>query len=164
MKTTILYNNPFSWFGSFPNYLFEPHLIETTNERIIENDDSYRIDYSIPGMRRKDLRLNIRNNFLVIEGNRRKAMGKLFHNDRATLESSFLKSFSLSEDMDTEHLKAKFRNGILTIQIPKRKKFAKYREIPVDGENINETSQNSKVTNNWRRKIGEKLCSAFKIT
>lgn len=143
MKTLTNYNhisnhfNPFFGLDRFDPFTFSftPSIDESVKEKPVE----YILEYSIPGIKKRNLKTRIENNHLIIEGKERTSSKKLFGKERTVSESSFYRTFLLSEDMDTDRIKAKLTKGVLKINIPKKKEFINYREIPVSGsKNIEE--------------------------
>ncbi len=132
----MIYNNPFNWFAPFYELSwFEPVAYQSPVEEAIHTTPfEYKINYSLPGMRKKDLKMKVDNGQLILEGHHRESDNKLFRKNRRIFESSFYKTTSLTEDMDVDNLKAKFTNGVLSVTIPKKKEYVNYREIPVNGE------------------------------
>lgn len=136
MKTIMIYNNPFNWFAPFNEFSwFKPVTYQSPVEESAHTSPfEYKIDYSVPGMRKRDLQMRVDNGQLIIEGHHRESDNKLFRKNRHVLESSFYRTTTLTEDMDVDNLKAKFKDGVLSVIIPKKKEYINYREIPVNGE------------------------------
>ena len=137
MKTLTKYNHISKHFNPFPGLdLFDPFTFSFTpsiDESVKDKPFEYILEYSIPGIKKRNLKTRIENNHLVIEGKERKSSKKFFGKEKTISESSFYRTFLLSEDMDTNRIKAKLTKGVLKITIPKKKEFINYREIPVSG-------------------------------
>ena len=113
------------FFGSdvFPGLFldFDKRMV-TPAVNIIENKDDYRIEVAAPGLNKADFRINIENNVLTIsaekeekqEANEERFMRREFN------YTSFSRSFTLPEIMDTEKISAKHKDGILNVMIPKK--------------------------------------------
>ncbi len=138
MRAIMTYSNPFSGFSLFPEFNFvSPYIFEdSVKEKLNETSTEYNLEYSVPGMKKKDLKMTVSNGVLTIEGYHKESEGKWFKKNNSFCESSFVRSFALSEDMNIDRIKAKFKNEKLSIQIPKKKEYVDYREIPVGGSNI----------------------------
>lgn len=152
----MFYNNPFTWPGPLPFseiHLFGPvtHTCPSPIQGYVEEGPSgYKIQYSVPGMNKKGIRAKIDNGKLVVEGHQKGRSSKLFGKDNNWTETLFAKVVALTEDMDVDNLKAKFKSGTLTIEIPKMKGFIQYREIPVRGSDVTgeaKTVESHKTTN-----------------
>ncbi len=75
----------------------------------------------IPGLDKKQLEVSVEEGVLTIAGDKHSA----FENDGATVlrrelkQSSFKRQFELGELLDGEHIKANFKDGILSVSVPK---------------------------------------------
>lgn len=93
---------------------------------IIETKDSFRIELSVPGFDKKDFRINVENDHLTISSEREEKQEDKNDNrdERYTrkefVKQSFSRSYRLSEWVDSEHIQARYDNGILSVEIPKR--------------------------------------------
>jgi HSP20 family protein len=101
---------------------------ETGNELIFKAD--------IPGLDMKDIDLSLENGALTIKGQRQSTTTEADANWHRVERSfgSFERVFTLPETVDVEHVKADYKNGTLTITIPK-KEIAKPRQIKVEVTN-----------------------------
>ncbi len=138
MRAIMTYSNPFSEFSLFPELgMVSPYIFEdSVHEKLNETSTEYQLEYSVPGMKKKDLKMTVNDGVLTIEGYHKESEVKWFKKYNSYCESSFVRSFVLSEDMNIDRIKAKFKNDKLSIQIPKKKEHIDYREIPVGGSNI----------------------------
>lgn len=100
---------------------------------IVESEDDLVLKADVPGVDMKDIDIRMENGTLTIKGERKlEQQGKAngFHRlERAY--GSFARSFSLPESVDPERIKADYRNGVLTVTMPK-KEVAKPRSIKVE--------------------------------
>ena len=88
---------------------------------ITEADGEYLVTMDLPGVDKKDVEVNISDGFLTISGER-KIVNQDSENNRVRCESThgaFSRSFELSTEIVTDKIKAKFKNGVLSITIPK---------------------------------------------
>jgi HSP20 family protein len=100
-------------------------IFETEHELVVKAD--------LPDVDPQDLDIHVENNILTIRGERK------FENDvkeenylrieRAY--GSFTRSFSLASTVNSEAIKADYKNGVLTLSIPKREE-AKPKQIKVN--------------------------------
>jgi HSP20 family protein len=104
---------------------------------IASNEKEYIVTVEIPGMEERDIKLDISpNGLLTISGEKRQESEDI-DRDYECVEcfyGVFQRTLSLPEDTDHEAVKARFRNGVLTITCP-RTETAKPRErqIPING-------------------------------
>lgn len=86
-----------------------------------ELDGAYQIDVELPGMTKKDIDLTFEDRVLTISGERvfqDEDNAKGFRRfERAY--GKFSRSFTLPNTVNSEGIEAKFKDGILTITVPK---------------------------------------------
>lgn len=100
---------------------------------IHETGDALVLEADLPGMEEKDLDVRVENNTLTIRGDR-KFEKKVSEENYLRVErsyGSFSRSFSLPHTFDAESVQADYRNGVLTIRVPKREE-AKPRQVKVN--------------------------------
>jgi HSP20 family protein len=99
---------------------------------IMEDENEYLIKVELPEVKKEDVKVTVQNNILTITGKRmseKEENGKKWHRvERAY--GSFARSFTLSEDADGEKVFAEFKNGVLSVHLPKSEK-AKPKSIDV---------------------------------
>jgi len=111
--------------GSVPS--FKP------NVDIAETDNEYEIQLHVTGMKKEEFSIDINEDQIVISGERKfknEKSEKNFHN----LESyygSFNRSFYLPEVVNRDHVNATYKDGILTVVLPKDEKKVAKRQIAV---------------------------------
>jgi HSP20 family protein len=89
-------------------------IYETENELVLKAD--------LPDINEKDLDIRVENNMLIIRGER-KFEQKVEQDNYLRVErsyGSFSRSFALPNSVNTEAIKAEYRNGVLTVEMPKR--------------------------------------------
>ena len=103
---------------------------------IREDDKSYLLEVDLPGYSKDDIKIDITDGYLTINAKVEKEDNEDKKNyvrrERFTGEVS--RSFYVGEDIKEDEVKASFKNGILTLEIPKlsledKKKDKKYIEI-----------------------------------
>ena len=99
---------------------------------IIENEHAITIKAELPGIDPKDVAVTIDNNVLTLKGERHfeKEVKKENYHRMERAYGTFARSFALPAFVDMENVKADFRNGLLTIAVPK-KEAAKTRAVEV---------------------------------
>lgn len=85
---------------------------------IIEEDNKYVIETMLPGFTKKDVNIKIENNKLIIEGER-KLDEKINFTKRRSFYGKFKKEYYLPDHIKDKDIKAKFKDGILNLEIPK---------------------------------------------
>ena len=88
---------------------------------VYEYEDKVGIVAEIPGLDKKQLNVDVEEGVLTISGDKHST----FDDDGATVirrelkQSSFKRSFELGELLDGDNISATFKDGILTVAIPK---------------------------------------------
>ncbi|MCP9468838.1 MAG: Hsp20/alpha crystallin family protein [Nitrospira sp.] len=99
---------------------------------ITEDDKEYLIKAELPEMKKEDIKINVQDDVLSISGERKyekDEKGKKYHRvERAY--GSFLRSFTLPQDADGSKVSAAYKDGVLSIHLPKSEK-AKPKAIEV---------------------------------
>jgi HSP20 family protein len=99
-----------------------------------ETDNSFVLTTDIPGLTKKDIKVNVANGKLSISGERTYETDQ--ENDnyhyRERRFGTFDRSFKLPDTVDEEKISASFKNGILNVALPKNANILpKEREIKV---------------------------------
>ena len=91
---------------------------------IVEDDKEYLIKAEIPEIDKEQVKVSVQNGLLTLRGDRRmekEEKGKKYHRvERAY--GSFVRTFSLPDDVDTAKVSAEFKEGLLKIYLPKSEK------------------------------------------
>ena len=86
-----------------------------------ENEGSFVLTADIPGLSKKDVKISINNRVLNLHGERKEEKenedGKFYYRERHI--GSFSRSFQLPETVNEDGIQASFRNGVLSIELPK---------------------------------------------
>ena len=100
---------------------------------VIDRDDEILVRAEVPGVDKKDLKVDLTGQHLRIQGERRqeekKEEGELVRSEIA--HGTFSRTIRLSEDLDFDGAKADFKDGILEVHLPKTHKTER-RQITVD--------------------------------
>jgi HSP20 family protein len=102
-------------------------IFETEHELVVKAD--------LPDIKPEELDIRVENNILTIRGER-KFEKKVEEKNYLRVErsyGSFSRSFSLANTVNTEAIKADYKNGVLTLSVPKREE-AKPKQIKVHVE------------------------------
>ena len=103
---------------------------------IQETEKEYLLEVDLPGYKKEDIKIDVSEGYLTINAKVNKEDNEEEKNyvrrERFTGEVS--RSFYVGEDIKEDEIKAKFKNGILTLEVPKasledKKKDKKYIEI-----------------------------------
>jgi HSP20 family protein len=86
-----------------------------------EGDYAYHIDVDLPGVEKKDIKVEVKDNRITISGER-KSKKEVKEEGYYRSESSygeFERSFTLPEEVDSENVKASCEDGVLEVTLPK---------------------------------------------
>jgi|SRR5436305_1507236 HSP20 family protein len=100
-------------------------IFETDNELVLKAD--------LPDVDQKSIDVRVENQTLTIAGERKfekEENVKGFHRIERSY-GNFVRSFAVPNTFDTEHINATFKNGVLSVALPK-KEAAKPRQIKVE--------------------------------
>ena len=89
-----------------------------------DKGDSYELKMDLAGMDDKSIKIDVKGNYLSVtakseESKEKKEGDKIIHQERHI--GMVQRGMTLPKDADTEHYKSEYKNGVLTITIPKKK-------------------------------------------
>ncbi|MBE5826346.1 MAG: Hsp20/alpha crystallin family protein [Butyrivibrio sp.] len=98
---------------------------------VIEKEDSYQLEAELPGFNKEDISIDLKNDTLTISASHNENKdekdenGKYIRRERRS--SSYERSFHV-EGLKPEDIIAQYRNGILTVHLPKKEAIPKKDE------------------------------------
>ena len=100
---------------------------------IYETKDSIVLNVELPGVTKENISLEVKESTLTIKGEKKleKDVKEENYHRMERSYGSFMRAFTLPSTMHQDKVKAKFRDGILEITIPKAEE-AKPKQIKVD--------------------------------
>lgn len=118
---------PFSWMKTNGPDMWSP----TTD--MSETEDAYLVEVDLPGATKNDIKVDYKNHRLVISGERKQEEKEEEENylRRERYFGSFLRTFTFPEDVVEEKIKARFKDGVLKVNVPKSEK-SKPKTVPID--------------------------------
>jgi len=115
-----------NWFDNdLFNWEYNNHEAEATLPavNIKENADAFKVEMAVPGFDKKDFKINLDHNVLTI-ASEKKVENEHKNGERYTCREysyqSFSRSFTLPDAANSDKISAKYENGILNVEIPKR--------------------------------------------
>lgn len=99
---------------------------------VVENKESFTVRAELPGMKKDEVKLKLENNVLTLSGEKRydeKHDEDNFHL-RETRYGKFERSFRLTDNIDRNSINADYKDGVLTISLPKTKE-SQSKEIAI---------------------------------
>ncbi len=129
MNELTLFNSLFNGeVGSLLNMPVYTRTVFVPKVDVKEDGEAYTMEMDLPGRSEKDVDIELDNNTLTIsskqeeknemEETEKEENGRWLIRERRV--SSFKRSFTLPEDVNLEALNASFKNGILTVKLPRR--------------------------------------------
>jgi len=100
---------------------------------IYETNDSFVVSADLPGLNKDEIQIDLKDNTLTLKGEK-KFEEKVSKDNYIRIErayGSFVRSFTLPQNVDPEKIKAKYKEGVLEITIPKKEE-AKPKQIKVE--------------------------------
>ena len=89
---------------------------------LIENEADYEVKANLPGFKKEDIKISINENELIIEAKhdekKETKKGSYFLTERYS--GNYRRSIALSETCDADKINAEYKNGVLSIKIPKK--------------------------------------------
>jgi HSP20 family protein len=111
------------------------NLMRAPETDVVETEREIRVVTEMPGLRRENIEIDVENNVLTIRGEKREERaegeGGKFHLAERRY-GTFARSFVLPRDVDADGIGADFRDGVLTVTIPKSER-ARRRRIEIGG-------------------------------
>ena len=109
-------------------------FMRTPTVDMSETDKGYEITAELPGMDEKDLEVNLTDDVLTIEGNKREEREekKKDYYLQERRYGEFRRSLRLPQDADADKISARFEKGVLNVEIPKTGAKKRGRKISVD--------------------------------
>ena len=101
---------------------------------IAETDKSYLVEAELPGVKEKDIEIKLENDVLKIKGKKESEKTEEEKNfyTKERVYGEFQRSITLPKNIDKEHIKANFKEGVLEINIPKSKEKGDIHKISIN--------------------------------
>jgi HSP20 family protein len=96
-----------------------PGVLPATD--VYETDGEYIVELEVPGFEQRELGIEVTGHLLTVTGERKEekeTQEKAFRLHER-LEDRFERRFELPREADTEHVRATFEKGVLTVHAPK---------------------------------------------
>jgi len=120
-------NKPFNYFNNFDvlfDNIFNESLRSTANTsyHYEENESEILIEMALPGLNKKNIKLSYIDGLLKIKH-------AAEENNRSRWTQDFNETIKIVKDIDENKISAKFENGIMYINIPKKMKVINEKNI-----------------------------------
>lgn len=99
---------------------------------IVESETEFKILIDLPGLSKKEIGIALKDNVLTIKGEREIMLseGEEFKRQERK-RGAFARSFALPETVNKAEVEANFRNGVLTVAMPKSENLKDTQSIPI---------------------------------
>ncbi len=131
---------PFRGFGTdVEKKLYGKNAARVMKTDLKEHEDGYELSVDLPGFKKDQIQLQLSNGYLTVsaakgvEEEEKDKKGRLVHQER--FSGSMSRSYYVGENLEEEDIKAKFENGVLTLDFPKaeQKKLPERKTIQIEG-------------------------------
>ena len=115
-----------NFFNEIPAFFKDDSATDNWNGgmpvNIKETDENYLLEVFAPGMDKNDFKVNLEKNLLTISAEKKNEVKdeKEKQIRREYSYRSFKRSFTLDEKIEAEKIEAKYVNGVLTLNLPKK--------------------------------------------
>ncbi len=136
----ITHNNFIPGFTNLIDEVFGSETMDTVKRNLMsqvplaninESDVSHTIELAVPGLKKEDIKIELKENRLTISADVKKEANK--ENTKNVRKEfsyhSFKRSFNLPKLVDIEKIEAKNENGLLTVIIPKKEAEIKKNKL-----------------------------------
>jgi len=114
---------------------------------VTERDGKYSVHAELPGLSPNDVKIEVTNDALVIQGER-----KVEHNEKdggvqrtERQYGLFYRSIPLPEGADVNHISANFQNGLLQVTVPVPQQKEERRSIPIEMDAESQSNTQTKA-------------------
>ncbi len=126
----------FRGFGRPEHVLYGKNAAHMMKTDVKETDEGYEVDVDLPGFTKEEIKLELNNGYLTIATEKslnKENKGKMLRQERYV--GTMQRSFYVGENLTEEDIKAKYENGVLTLNIPKMeaKKVPEKKQILIEG-------------------------------
>lgn len=126
-----VWENP---FRNLPLPFVKSFAGPTPSVDISEDEKEYTVKAELPGMSEKDIEVTWHDGLLRIKGEKKaekeeKKKGTYY---RECSYGSFVRDISLEDVADWKDIEAKYKNGVLTVKVPKTKRDKKEIKVKVE--------------------------------
>lgn len=124
---TVFKNNTLldNFFNDF--YFDNSKLTSRSSYNLYDNENGYVIELLVPGFNKQNLSIEIENNQIFVKGENNKKDDSLKY--QSFSYHSINKVFNIPENVDTDDIEAEVIDGILKINLPKRKTKKEKRKV-----------------------------------
>lgn len=122
------------------NYTFTAPTQALMKTDVVETENGYQIDIELPGYKKEDVKAELKDGYMTISASKnvnndeKDKNGKYIRRERFSGNTS--RTFYVGDTVTEEDIKARFEDGILKIEVPKKQPVPKVEEkkfITIEG-------------------------------
>ena len=102
---------------------------------VTENKDNFVVRAELPGLKQEEVKLTLEHNMLTLSGEKRyeEKSDEANYHRRESRYGKFERSFRLTDNIDRSNIVADYKDGVLSITLPKTKE-AQSQEIKIQAK------------------------------
>ena len=149
LMPSIIAENLFDdWFNDFPMYrefrnmdrqLYGKNAAREMKTDVHEHEDHFEVDIDLPGFKKDEITLTLENGYLTVgaakglDKDETDKKGKIIRQERYA--GSLQRSFYVGDALTEQDITARFENGVLSLNVPKRdaRKLPEKKVIMIEG-------------------------------
>ena len=129
----------FNDFDNTERKLYGRHPERLMKTDVHESEDHYEVDIDLPGFKKEEITLELDNGYLTVSAakgldkDETDSKGKLIRQERYS--GSMQRSFYVGDNLTEEDIKASFKHGVLSLNVPKKEqaKVPEKKMIMIEG-------------------------------
>ena len=119
--------------------LYGKHAERLMKTDVHEHEDHYEVDIDLPGFKKEEISLELDNGYLTVSAakgldkDEKDHKGKIIRQERYS--GSMQRSFYVGDNLTEEDIKATFKHGVLSLNVPKKEqaKVPEKKMIMIEG-------------------------------
>jgi HSP20 family protein len=129
-----LFGSTLSPYSGFPEFeaVFDQEFQQAMDLR--ERPDDFVVQMDLPGLAKSDISIEVRDRVLIVSGERSESQEKK-KDEKVIMQERSLNAFSreivLPKDVKADEVAAEYKDGVLTITLPKAEKDQEARKIEI---------------------------------
>ena len=148
LRPSIFGENLFDDWFDFPDFgdldkvekkLYGRHAERLMKTDVHEHEDHYEVDIDLPGFTKEEIKIELNDGYLTVSAakgldkDENTKKGKLIRQERYA--GAMERSFYVGEGITEEDIKASFKHGVLSLNIPKKEKekLPEKKQILIEG-------------------------------
>ena len=148
LMPSIFGENLFDEWFDFPDFrdlektqrkLYGKHTDRLMKTDVREHEDHYEVDIDLPGFKKEEIELSLHEGYLTVSAakgldkDEEDKKGRWIRQERYA--GAMERSFYVGENLTEEDIKASFKHGVLSLQVPKKEavKVPEKKTIQIEG-------------------------------